>query len=70
MVSELTDGHSLSNIVVDYRPKKEDPNRIQITAGDNLINHPGELMKRTADITTSKLHWNSMLSIQKAKALT
>ncbi len=49
------------------RPQKEDPHRIRKTAGGNLINHPGELTTRTADITTSKLHWNSVLSTQKAK---
>ena len=56
-----------ANVVVDYRPQKTDPNRIRITAGGNLINYPGELTTRTADITTSKLHWNSVLSTQKAK---
>ena len=30
-----------ANIVVDYRPQKEDPNRVQITAGGNLIIYPG-----------------------------
>jgi hypothetical protein len=54
-------------VVVDHRPQKEIPNWIQITAGGNLINYPGELPTRTADITTSKLHWNSMLSTQKTK---
>ena len=56
-----------ANIVVDYRPQKEDLNHIRITPGGNLINHPGELMTRTADITTSKLYWNSVLSTQRAK---
>ena len=56
-----------ANIIVDFRPQKEDPYRIQICVGGNLINHPGELTTRTADITTSKLHWNSVLSTQKAK---
>ena len=48
-----------ANVVVDYRPQKEDPHRIRITAGGNLSNYPGELTTRTAYITTSKLHWNS-----------
>jgi hypothetical protein len=56
-----------ANVVVDYRPQKEDPHRIRITAGGNLINYPGELTTQTADITTSKLHWNSVLSTQEAK---
>ncbi len=56
-----------ANIIVDFRPQKEDPYRIRICVGGNLINHPGELTTRTADITTSKLHWNSVLTTQKAK---
>jgi hypothetical protein len=56
-----------ANIAVDYWPQKEDPHRIRITAGGNLINHPGELTTRTADITMSKLHWTSVLSTQNAK---
>ena len=32
-------------IVVDYRPQKDDPNRVRITAGGNLINYPDELMR-------------------------
>ena len=54
-------------IVVDYRPQKEDPNRVRITAGGNLIKYPDELTTRTADLTTTKLLWNSVLSTQNAK---
>jgi hypothetical protein len=39
-----------ANIVVDYRPQKADPNRVRITAGGNLIDYPGELTTRTADL--------------------
>ncbi len=56
-----------ANVVVDFMPQKEDPHCNCITAGGNLINYPGKLTTQTADITTSKLHWNSMLSTQKAK---
>jgi hypothetical protein len=56
-----------ANVVVDYRPQKEDPHCIRIMVGGNLINYPGELTTRMADITTSKLHCNSVLSTQKAK---
>ena len=31
-----------AQVVVDYRPQKEDPNRVRITVGGNLINYPGE----------------------------
>jgi hypothetical protein len=56
-----------ANVVVDYRPQKEDPHRIRITAGGSLINYTSELTMQTADITTSKLNWNSVLITQKAK---
>ena len=56
-----------ANIVVDYRPRKEDPNRVRITSGGNFIIYPGKLTTRTADITTSKILWNSVLSTKNAK---
>ena len=56
-----------ARVVVDFRPQKDDPHRIRITAGGNLINYPGELSTRTADLTTSKLMWNSVLSTEGAK---
>ena len=30
-----------ANTVVDYRPQKEDTNRVRITAGGDLIIYPG-----------------------------
>ena len=60
----ITYGH----VVVDYRPQKDDPNRVRITAGGNLIkDYPGELTTHTADLTTSKILWNSVLSTKNAK---
>ncbi len=59
-----------ARVVVDHRPQKADPNRIQITAGENLINYPGKLTSRTADITTAKILWNSVLSMPRAKYMT
>jgi hypothetical protein len=56
-------------VIVDFRPQKADPYRIRITAGGNLINYPGELSTRTADLTTSKLMWNSILSTVGAKCM-
>ena len=40
-----------------------------MVAGSNLIKgcYLGELTTRVADLTTSKLHWNSVLSTQQAK---
>jgi hypothetical protein len=51
-----------AQIVVDYRPQKADPNRVRNTVGGNLIDYPGELTTRTADLVTSKILWNSTLS--------
>ena len=56
-----------TNPVVDYRPQKEHPNRIRITAGGNLISCDSELSVRTADINTAKLHWNSVVSTNDAE---
>ena len=50
-----------ARIVVDYRPQKDDPNRVHITVGGNLIDYPFELTTRTADLTTSKILWNSTI---------
>ena len=40
---------------------------MRITAGGNLINYPGELTTRTADLTTSKILWNSVISTPGAR---
>jgi hypothetical protein len=56
-----------ANLVVDHHPQKEDPNRIRITAGGNLIQCESKLSVRTADINTAKLHWNSVMSTEDAR---
>ena len=48
--------------MVDYRPEKEDPNRVRITAGQNLMRYPGELTTRAADMRTSNIIRNSVIS--------
>jgi hypothetical protein len=60
-------GITYTRVVVNHCPQKEDPNRVRITGGGNHINYPGELTTITADITTAKLNWNSMLSTPNAK---
>ena len=47
---------TFANPVVDYRPQKDNPNCICITAMGNLITYNGELSVPTADINTAKLH--------------
>ena len=62
-------GHkwTYARIVVNYRPQKEDPNSIRITVGGNLITYKGNTLTQTADLTTSKLLWNSVLSTEGAR---
>ena len=55
------------NPVVDYRPQKDDPHRIRITAGGNLVTYESSPSVRTADLDTAKLHWNSVVSTPGAK---
>ena len=56
-----------TRIVVDYCPQKKDPNRVRITVRGNLIKYPYELTTRTVDLPTSKLLWNSVISIPGAR---
>ena len=56
-----------TRIVVDFRPQKSDPNRVRITACGNLIVYPEELTTRTADLITTKIMWNSVLSTPGAR---
>jgi hypothetical protein len=56
-----------ARVVVNFCPQKLDPHRIRIMEGGNLINYPGELTTKRADLTTSKLKWNSVLSTKGTK---
>jgi hypothetical protein len=49
-------------IVINHQPQKEDPHRVRITVGGNLIKYPFELTTRTADMLSSKIMWNSVIS--------
>jgi len=56
-----------TRIVIDHRPQKEDPNRARITVGGNLIDYPSELTTHTADMVSSKILWNSVISTKDAR---
>jgi hypothetical protein len=56
-----------ARIVIDHRPQKEDPNRVRITVGGNLIKYPFELTTRTANMVSSKTLWNSVISTKDAR---
>jgi hypothetical protein len=51
-----------ARIVIDHRPQKEDPNHIRITVRGNLIDYPFELTTHTADMVSSKILWNRVIS--------
>jgi hypothetical protein len=52
-----------ARIVIDHHPQKEDPNHVRIiTVGGNLIDYPFELTTRTADMVSSKILWNCVIS--------
>jgi hypothetical protein len=48
--------------VVDIPPNKSETHRVRLTLGDNLIQYPGDVSTRSADLTTSKCLWNSTIS--------
>ncbi len=56
-------------IVVNYWPQKEDPNQICIAVGGSLITYKGNTSTCMADLTTSKLLWNSVLSTKGARCM-
>jgi hypothetical protein len=53
-------------IVINHCPQKEEPNRVCIAVGGNLIDYPFELTTRTADMVSSKTLWNSVISTKDA----
>eukprot|EP00956_Cyclotella_meneghiniana_P043249 scaffold260206_cov139-Cyclotella_meneghiniana.AAC.1 len=56
-----------ARICVNYRPEKEDPNRVRITVGGDRINYPGDVGTPTADMLLVKLLFNSIVSTKGAK---
>ena len=59
-----------ARIVCNYRPEKEDPNRVRITVGGDRINFTGDCGTPTADILTIKLLFNSVISTPGAQFMT
>lgn len=66
-ITAVPKGRSVTyaRFVCTLRPQKDEVERTRITVGGNLIDYPGEVTTRTADITTAKLLWNSVLSKRK-----
>jgi hypothetical protein len=53
--------------VCDVRQQKAEPEQTRLTVGGNLINYDGDVSTQTADLTTSKIMWNSVISTLHAK---
>ncbi len=56
-----------ARIIIDHCPKKDDPNRVRITIGRNLIDYHYKLTTRTANMVSAKIMWNSVISTPGAK---
>lgn len=57
-------------IVVDYKPNISEMYRTRITVGGDRIEYPGEVITPTADIVTTKLLINSVISTPGARFMT
>ena len=56
-----------ARIVIDHWPQNDNPNRVQITVGGNLINYSFELTNHTTDMVSSKILWDSTISTKGAR---
>eukprot|EP00804_Cyclotella_cryptica_P002702 CCRYP_009617-RA/>CCRYP_009617-RA protein AED:0.39 eAED:0.39 QI:0/0/0/1/1/1/2/0/572 len=57
-------------ICANFCPEKEDPHRIRLTVGGNNIHFPGDCGTPTADMLTTKILLNSIISTQGARFMT
>ena len=57
-------------LVVSICPQKEETHRVRLTVGGNLIDYPGDFSSPTADLTTAKCLFNSVVSTPVAKFMT
>jgi hypothetical protein len=53
--------------VEDVRPNKEEIHCVRLTVGGSLIRYDGDVSTRSANLTTSKCLWNSVISTPGAK---
>eukprot|EP00804_Cyclotella_cryptica_P008215 CCRYP_015150-RB/>CCRYP_015150-RB protein AED:0.19 eAED:0.17 QI:0/0/0/1/0/0/2/0/720 len=57
-------------IVANFCPEKDDPHRIRLTVGGNRINFPGDCGTPTANMLTTKVLLNSVVSTVGARFMT
>ena len=67
--SDLPTGRTATylRIVATIRPQKTETHRVRFTVGGDKIDYPGDVSTPTADMTTAKLVFNSVLSTPNAK---
>jgi hypothetical protein len=53
-------------IVCDYKPHKQEKERVRLTVGGDRLDYSGDVATSTADITTLKILINSTLSTKDA----
>ena len=61
--NELSQGAKVTYVCIFYniQPHKKETHRVRITVEGNELTFSGPLSTPTSDITTSKIHWNSVL---------
>jgi len=57
-------------VVCAFRPEKSNPRRVRFVAGGDQVQYDGNTYTKTADLTTVKVHINSVLSTPNAKHVT
>jgi hypothetical protein len=56
-------------IVCDYKPHKQEKERVRLTVGGDILDYSGDVATSTADITTFKILINSTLSTKDASMM-
>jgi hypothetical protein len=59
-----------ARFVCDIRHQKTEAHRTRMTVGGDRINYPGDVATKIADITTTKILLNSVVSTPNAKFMT
>ena len=70
--SQIPKGRKVTylRVVSAFRPEKAQPFRIRWTVGGDKVDYPFDVSTKTADLTTAKLLFNSVLSTPNAKFMT
>ena len=56
-----------TRIAIDYHKQKDSPNRVRTTIGGNVIDYPGKLTTCMANLTNTKIMWNSVVNTDEAQ---